>query len=173
MVGGRLSGGLPRTNQRWCSSRWRCWDWPRSFSALTGERLVLRRLSRESTGWPRVAGVVVDTRAVWSSSPRSGQSYWPRVRYRYAVGGTAYVGDRVSFRASYGRADVESAIARYPPGSAVSVSYSPGDPRRSVLEPGSGHDGRLMTVLVPVTVAALMSALLSVAVLVLVSKPRR
>jgi hypothetical protein len=143
------------------------------FGHLTVERLALRRLSRESTGWPRVAGVVVETQAVWSSSPRSGRSYWPRVRYRYAVGGTAYVGDRLSFRASYGRADVESAVARYPTGSAVSVSYSPGDPRRSVLEPGPWQDGRLMTVLVPVTVAAIISVLLSVAVLVLVSKPRR
>jgi hypothetical protein len=143
------------------------------FAHLTGERLVLRRLSRESTGWPRVAGVVVDTGTVWSSSPRSGRSYWPRVRYRYAVDGKAYVGDRVSFRADYARADVESAVRRYPAGSAVSVSYSPGDPRRSVLEPGTWHDGRLMTVLVPLTVAAIMAVLFAAAVLVLVSKPRR
>ncbi len=140
---------------------------------LTGERLVLRRLSRQSTEWPRVAGVVVDTRSVWSSSPRSGRAYWPRVRYRYAVGGTAYVGDRVSFRADYARADAERAVARYPAGSAVSVSYSPVHPERSVLEPGTWHDGLLMSVLVPLTVAAIMTVLLSVAVLVLVSKPRR
>jgi hypothetical protein len=140
---------------------------------LTAERLVLRRLSRQSTGWPSVAGVVVDTRSVWSSSPRSGRSYWPRVRYRYAVGGTAYLGDRVSFRADYARADAEGAVARYPAGSAVSVSYSPGNPGSSVLEPGTWHDGLLTTVLVPLTVAAIMTALLSVAVLVLVSKPRR
>jgi hypothetical protein len=47
----------------------------------TGERLELRRLSRESTEWPTVSGVVVETRAVRSSSRRSGRAYWPLVHY--------------------------------------------------------------------------------------------
>jgi hypothetical protein len=138
----------------------------------TAERLELRRLSRESTEWPTVAGVVVDTRAVWSSSPRSGRSYWPLVQYRYSVDGTTYVGARVSFRADYGRADVEDAIAKYPPGSVVSISYSPGVPQKSVLEPGTWHGGPLMTVLVLTTVAAIAVVLVCVAILLQVSKPR-
>jgi Protein of unknown function (DUF3592) len=138
----------------------------------TGERLELRRLSRESREWPTVAGVIVDTRAVWSSSPRSGRSYWPLVHYRYTVDGTTYGGDRVSFRADYGRADAEATVAKYPAGSVVSISYSPGVPSRSVLEPGTWHGGLLMTVLALATVAALAVALVCTAILLLVSKPR-
>ena len=143
------------------------------FAHVTGERLELRRLSHESAEWPRVLGVVVETRAVWSSSPRSGRSYWPLVHYRYSVGGTTYVGDRVSFRAKYGRADAEDAVARYPAGSVVSISYSPSVPQRSVLEPGTWRGGASMTVLVLATVLAIGVAFGCGAVLVLVSKPRR
>jgi uncharacterized protein DUF3592 len=142
------------------------------FAHLTGDRLELRRLSRESTEWPKVDGVVVDARAVWSSSPRSGRSYWPVVHYRYAVRGRTYAGDRVSFRATYGRAGAEDAVARYPAGSIVSISYSSAAPQRSVLEPGTWRGGPLMTVLVVVTVLASGAALTCGAVLLLVAKPR-
>jgi hypothetical protein len=138
----------------------------------TAERLALRQLSRESTGWPAVTGLVVDTRVVWSSSPRSGRSYWPLVHYRYVVEGTTYSGDRVSFRADYGHADAEGAVAKYPAGSVVSIFYSPGVPQKSVLEPGTWHGGPLMTVLVFIMVAAIAVALVCVAILLLVSKPR-
>ena len=142
------------------------------FAHVTCDRLKLRRLSRESTGWPRVPGTVVDTRAVWSSSPRSGRSYWPVVHYRYSVHGKTYVGDRVSFRADYGRTDAEDAVARYPVGSAVSTSYSPGFPQSSVLDPGTWRSGLLMTGLVLVTIFAIGMALGCAAILLLVSKPR-
>jgi Protein of unknown function (DUF3592) len=138
----------------------------------TGERLELRQLSRESTEWPAVAGVVVDTRAVWSSSPRSGRSYWPLVHYRYSIDGATYSGDRVSFRVDYGRVDAEDAVAKYPAGSVAWISYSPGVPRRSVLEPGTWDGGPLMTVLVLTTVAAIAVALVCMVTLLSVSKPR-
>jgi hypothetical protein len=138
----------------------------------TAERLELRRLSRESTEWPAVTGVVVDTRAVWSSSPRSGRSYWPLVHYRYSVDGTTYDGDRVSFRADYGHSEAEDEVAKYPAGSVVSIFYSPGVPQRSVLEPGTWHGGPLMAVLVLTTVVATALAVVCVVVLLFVSKPR-
>src|ERR1017187_4244994 len=99
------------------------------------QRLELRRLSYESSTWSRVRGVVLDGRDRWSSSPRSSKSYWPTIDYRYSVGGTTFEGDRVSFRSSYSRSEAEAAVARYSAGSAVTVWYRPGDPRRSVLEP--------------------------------------
>src|SRR5450432_989955 len=86
---------------------------------VTGQRLELRRMSRESTGWPRARGDVLDTRLVWSSSPRSGKSYWPTIHYRYSVEGTTFLGDRVSFRSSYRRSEAEAAVARFPVGSVV------------------------------------------------------
>ena len=139
---------------------------------VTGGRLEMRRLSRESAAWPKVPGEVLDTHVVWSSSPRSGRSYWPTVRYRYAVGGTVFASDRVSFRPSYGRTEAEQATARYPPGSAVAVSYRPGAPHTSVLEPSTWDGGWELAFLGPATVAALVLGLVCVAVLLFVSKPR-
>jgi Protein of unknown function (DUF3592) len=140
---------------------------------MTGERLNLRRLSRESSAWPRVRGQVVDTRLVWSVSPRAGKTYWPTVHYRYSVGGATLLGERVSFRSSYRRAEAQDAVARFPAGSVVSVCYRPGDPRTSVLEPNSWRAGLTTVFLVPLTVAAIILALVCLAALLLVSKPRR
>ena len=139
---------------------------------LTWERLELKKLSRESAGWPQARGLIVETRPVWSSSPRSGKSYWPTIHYRYSVDGTTFSGDRVSFRSSYRRAEAENAVARFPVGSVVSVWYRPGDPQASVLEPTTWKAGPLMILLVPATVAAIILALICLAVLLFVSRPR-
>jgi Protein of unknown function (DUF3592) len=138
----------------------------------TTPRLELRRLSHESAAWPRVRGEVLEARPVWSSSPRAGKAYWPTIHYRYSVGGGTFSGDRVSFRPSYGRAEAEEAVAKFPAGSPVSVWYRPGDPGRSVLEPDTWRAGLAMVFLVPSTIAAIVLALVCLAVLVLVSKPR-
>jgi Protein of unknown function (DUF3592) len=142
------------------------------LTRTTAARLELRRLSRESAGWPQVRGEVVDTRDVWSSSPRAGKAYWPTIHYRYSVGRTTFSGDRVSFRPSYGRAEAEEAVARFPAGASVLVRYRPGDPGSSVLEPNTWRAGLAMVFLVPVTIAAIILALVCLAVLVLMSKPR-
>jgi hypothetical protein len=138
-----------------------------------GGLLVQRRWSRESGGWPRARGEVLEARSAWSSSPRSGTAYWPVIRYRYAVGGTTFEADRVSFRARYARAEVERAIAEYPVGAAVAVRYRPGDPRTAVLEPGTWNGEERLRVLVPLGVAATVSTLVCAAFLVFVSRPRR
>lgn len=142
------------------------------LTRTTATRLELRRLSQESAGWPQVRGEVVDTRDVWSSSPRAGKAYWPTLHYRYSVGGTTFSGERVSFRPSYGRAEAEEAVAKFPAGAPVSVWYRPGDPGKSVLEPDTWRAGLAMVFLVPGTIAAIVLALVCLAVLVLVSKPR-
>jgi hypothetical protein len=142
------------------------------LTRATAARLELRRLSEESTAWPRVRGEVVDTRLVWSSSPRAGKAYWPTIRYRYSVRGTTFSGDRVSFQPAYARAEAEAAVARFPAGSLVSVWYRPGDPGNAVLEPDTWRAGVAMFFLVPSTVAAIILALGCLAVLVFVSKPR-
>jgi hypothetical protein len=140
---------------------------------MTATRLELRRLSQESAAWPRVRGEVIDTRLLWSSSPRAGKTYWPTIHYRYSVDGTTFSGERVSFRPSYGRGEAEDAVGRYPAGSRVSVWYRPRDPRTSVLEPNTWRAGLATLFLVPSTVAAVALALASLFVLILVSKPRR
>jgi hypothetical protein len=140
---------------------------------MTAARLDMRRLSRESGAWPRVRGQVVDTRLVWSASPRAGKTYWPTIHYRYSVGGATFLGERVSFRSSYRRAEAQDAVSQFPAGSVVSVWYRPGDPRTSVLEPNTWRTGLTTVVLVPLTVAAIILALVCLATLLLVSKPRR
>jgi hypothetical protein len=143
------------------------------LARMTGERLELRRLSQESAAWPRVRGEVVDTRLVWSSSPRAGQAYWPTIHYRYSVDGAGFSGQRVSFRPSYGRAEAEAAVSKFSAGSPVSVWYRPGDPRTSVLEPDTWKANLATLFLVPSTIATVALALVSLLVLVLVAKPRR
>jgi hypothetical protein len=143
------------------------------LTRTTAARLELRRLSRESTAWLRARGQVLDTRIVWSSSPRAGKAYWPTIHYRYSVGGTTFVGERVSFRPSYGRAEAEEAVSKFPVGSPVTVWFRPGDPGKAVLEPNTWRGGLAMVLLVPSTIAAIILALVCLAVLFLVSKPRR
>jgi hypothetical protein len=143
------------------------------LTRMTGERLDLRRLSRQSGAWPRVRGQVVDTRLVWSASPRAGKTYWPTIRYEYSVGGARLVGERVSFRSSYRRSEAQDAVSQFPAGSVVWVWYRPGDPRTSVLEPDSWRAGLTTVFLIPLTVAAIILALVCLAALLLVSKPRR
>jgi uncharacterized protein DUF3592 len=142
------------------------------LTRATAARLELRRRSHESAAWPRVRGEVLDARPVWSSSPRAGKAYWPTIHYRYSVGGATFLGERVSFRTSYGRAEAEAAVSRFPAGSPVSVWYRPGDPGSSVLEPDTWRAGLAMVFLVPSTIAATILALVCLAVLLFVSKPR-
>jgi len=139
---------------------------------LAGERLELRRLSHESLDWPRARGEVIGGRTAWSASPRSGKSYWPTIDYRYSVGGTTFQGNRVSFRSSYRRSETEAAFARYPIGSAVSVWYRPGAAEESVLEPNTWRGGLATDLLVSITSAMTLLALIALAVLLLVSRPR-
>jgi Protein of unknown function (DUF3592) len=142
------------------------------LTRMAATRLELRRLSQESAAWPRVSGEVVDIRPVWSSSPRAGKAYWPTIHYRYSVGGRTFLGDRVSFRPTYGRAEAENAVSRFPAGAPVSVWYRPRDPGTSVLEPSTCRTGLTMIFLVPSAVVALALALFCLAILLLVSKPR-
>jgi hypothetical protein len=138
----------------------------------TGRLVKQRRLSVESTDWPETRGEVVASRFAWSSSPRSGTSYWPVIRYRYDVGGRVLESDRVSFRATYDKSRVEQAIRSYPVGSAVSVHFQPGDPRQAVLEPGSFDGQTRLRVLLPIEVVAFLFTAVCAALLVFTSRPR-
>lgn len=89
-----------------------------------------------SLTWSKTEARVVSSR--WKPGFRVSAA---DIRYRYAVGGRDYTGDRYSFRAllvvnrMIGR-DVNMIVARYPPGEPVTVSVNPSDPSDSVLTPG-------------------------------------
>jgi hypothetical protein len=101
------------------------------------------RLAAESRGWPSVNGQVVGANVIeerqTSSGPRS-VTYRPAIRYRYAVDGMEYEGERVSFGeyATADRGDAEAVVQRYPVGRRLPVYYRPGVPATAVLETGSG-----------------------------------
>ncbi len=98
--------------------------------------------ARQSTGWPSVAGHVVESgvRTEHSSgSGKSSTSYHANVIYEYRVNGDKHTGKRVNF-GEYGREipDHAQAIAdRYPVGKEVPVYHDPDSPDDAVLEPGA------------------------------------
>lgn len=108
--------------------------------AVGGGIFLIRenQLVAEASGWPSVEGRVdrawVDTQR--GSGRRNRVRYYPRVEYRYPVGGTTYANHYIWLTSSQSYSTYESAmdvVRAYPPGSAVQVFYNPADPRRSAL----------------------------------------
>lgn len=99
-----------------------------------------------SKQWPRVDAVVTESRAVHGL--RSNRF---EVRYEFDCGGRRCSGDRWHYRILSGSPDtfmfsdsgsriVEATAASYAKGQRVQVAVRPGDPARSVLEPGISSD---------------------------------
>ena len=90
-----------------------------------------------SQHWPRATARIVSS-GVYGSGSGVGTSWAPAVDYSYEVGGTSHHSSNIQYlmRTFY---DVDSATevqTAYPVGRVVSVAYDPGNPNRSVLEPG-------------------------------------
>ncbi|HEX8033898.1 MAG TPA: DUF3592 domain-containing protein [Ktedonobacterales bacterium] len=98
--------------------------------------VVFRRASGR-THWATTTGIVRSSRVVLSTS-QLGQAYRPEIFYEYSVGGWHYT----STVWAYGREgitsedDAQRIVAHYTPDALVRVSYLPGRPRVSTLEPG-------------------------------------
>jgi hypothetical protein len=105
------------------------------ITLLTGYAHELRH-SPDSSNWPSVDGVVTESSV--QSGGTHGRSYYPSVRYEYAVNGVRYRGSRITFQ---GRetGNQQRVVDRYPVGSVVRVHYRESDPGYSVLEPGPGR----------------------------------
>jgi len=92
--------------------------------------------------WPTVAGEItrsgVDDQTIDDSDGNTRTRYKPGLRYRYAVKGKQYLGDRVSFGYEWHpfRWTAQRVADRYPPGRRVRVHVSPSDPSESSLESG-------------------------------------
>ncbi len=90
-----------------------------------------------SQHWPRATARVTSS-GIYSSGLGVETSWAPTVDYSYEVGGTSHHSSNIRYlmRTFY---DVDSATevqTVYPVGRIVSVAYDPGNPNRSVLEPG-------------------------------------
>jgi hypothetical protein len=92
----------------------------------------------QSHFWPTAAGTILAAEPDWNSDRTA--YYSLNLTYRYAVGGTNYLGSRVAF-CSLGSLITEKSRQTeffYSPGKTLPVYYRPRAPWDSVLEPGIG-----------------------------------
>ena len=91
---------------------------------------------RRARTWPTAPGVMEYINGSCHRSARSGRWCNVRGRYRYQVGGVAYVGRRITFDdVDVGYAQqLDSLIHQYWQGAAVAVYYDPSDPGSAVLD---------------------------------------
>lgn len=108
-------------------------------------------IAYQAESWPQTVGTVIASSVDYHRS-RNSASYFPRVRYRYTVDGVQYEGHRIwveeQGRSSRGWA--QEVVARYQPGTMVTVFYDPSNPAFAVLVPGLFEGGAIIWVLVGV-----------------------
>lgn len=94
--------------------------------------------AKASESWPTVQGKVVSSQVDSKRSDKGGTTYHAEVLYEYLVEGQLQSSNRVAF-GGYGSSDPSHArqiVNKYPPGSEVTVHYSPSSPGESVIETG-------------------------------------
>jgi hypothetical protein len=107
----------------------------------------INRDEKATADWPVTQGVVVTSEIRRSSAEtfnhRNHLAWIPYVRYRYAVEGMPYVGERVSLQvyqefagadSSPAPARIRAVVERYRAGAEVTVHYNPRRPESAVLE---------------------------------------
>jgi hypothetical protein len=87
-------------------------------------------------------------------------SYSPSVVYQYTVNGQTYQGTRITYvgQGYDSPAKAQAALAPYPAGQPVNVSFNPVKPHESVLVPGKTEGVLLMAVGVIAVAAGLAAA---------------
>ena len=94
--------------------------------------------AKASAEWPRVRGEVVSSRVVQSRDTDKKTKFRADVVYEYAVEGTEFQSDTISFgMESTSSKAAHSVRRRFPKGKDVMVSYDPESPETAVLEPGA------------------------------------
>ena len=94
--------------------------------------------ARASASWPTADGIVTRSEVTHSTDSDGGDSYSPKVTYRYTVNNVSQTNTTIKFgENSYSsRRRAETIINNYPVGKNVTVYYDPEKTDRSVLEPG-------------------------------------
>lgn len=94
-------------------------------------------LARSSESWPTVQGKIISS-TVDSIHSHRGISYWADVLYEYSVDGMKQSSHNVAFDeySSNEPSHARETVNRYPPGTYVTVHYSPAAHNESVLEAG-------------------------------------
>ncbi len=91
------------------------------------------RLAVQSRAWPGVPGQIAETAMRDQEKWSIGRNGWQDVLYHYKVGGTYYVGTRISFS---GFVMDWPNPPSYEAGADVVVRHHPMNPKLAVLEPG-------------------------------------
>ncbi|WP_224363774.1 DUF3592 domain-containing protein [Hyalangium versicolor] len=118
--------------------------------AVTGIAFLVAGLkdawkAARTRSWPTAPGIIVSAEELQHSRQMPAEAgggsrihYEARIHYEYTVG-RVHIGStvvRLGPTESTHEVGVQSTLARYLPGQQVRVSYNPGDPTDSVLEPG-------------------------------------
>jgi|GEM_PF-1059328 len=94
----------------------------------------------KSASWPTVAGTVTRSEVTSHRSTHKGRtstSYHAHIEFDYEVDGRALHGNQRTYKVmASSQSAANEAVAAYPVGRSVNVSYDPQDPERAVLEPG-------------------------------------
>ncbi|HVF72262.1 MAG TPA: DUF3592 domain-containing protein [Chthoniobacterales bacterium] len=88
--------------------------------------------AKASVNWPTTAGTITASGIKKVMFRRQ-----PQISYTYAVNGTPYTSQRVSFAGGYKPKEVDPVLARYPVGAQVTVAHDPQKPGEATLETGS------------------------------------
>lgn len=146
------------------------------FGALGGFALWMyfkdRRKAEATKQWMPVKGRIVDsyleTHEDFDEDHGTQRSYAPHVEYEYEVNGTTYRSTTIqpgtrTFISSRGKAEAE--VARYAPGSEVSVFYDPANPAEAVLQPGKASQAGLIIGIVFLVISCMILCVFLVATL--------
>ena len=90
----------------------------------------------KSNGWSTTTGEILSSKTV-----RSVRSIKPEIKYRFRVDEKEYTGDRILMGpgpvgSGMGLPSPRDYVAKYSKGKEIQVYFNPGNPKRSVLEPG-------------------------------------
>jgi hypothetical protein len=90
------------------------------------------QMAKASTSWPTTIGKITasDIRKVMFRRQ-------PQITYSYAVNGTPYTSQRVSFAGGYKPKEVDPVLARYSVDSEVTIAHDPQTPAEATLETGA------------------------------------
>ncbi|HNY25832.1 MAG TPA: DUF3592 domain-containing protein [Candidatus Sumerlaeota bacterium] len=109
---------------------------------IVQQGLQERTRARASAQWPTAQGTITESsleRRSSGSGNRRSTSFYANVRYAFSVDGQTFTGNRVAY-GDYGSSfssHAQGLVDRYPKGRNVTVSYMPGNPTESLLEPGA------------------------------------
>ena len=101
---------------------------------ITNKALQVRRAGQ----WPSVPGQITKSTVSASHEQDSHQATriinLPAIEYEFSFNGQRYTGRRISVGEDTGGSNIETTLARYPPGAIVTVYCDPDDPNNCVLE---------------------------------------